>query len=594
MKPARLQKSTKYSHIKNGKINPPKYHFSLKPLTEQKIEDHENNIKKVTLYASKVDIKHSICEHKRVVSPKSTFIQNNDPNIVLIGGKVDYNNDKSYINKSQNIYDSNNRPLSLRTTKTKDKNSNVSPTKESSKKERSVLKAFESLYSSTKDYFVSNDNKVPSRVSLEEIVHAADEVQKSLTNYYKDKTSPKNKSRPATSTTNKQFRKFAVETKQRYVRQTSPKVYPVINQEERRKIEEKLEMLHVNIRNTMDNLSKIENKDEKLQELVNRSNNLSKILKTYSNKINMSINMNNMSNSMAQQSSSQGFNQNNKLSNTFNKIKEENNEVDDVINVLKDNMSNLQVTEENKMKFDTSLNNTNFAYNSNDFVFNQSKDNFHQQNNIHQSMAKSLVNYGPNTSVGFNNQTNENVEFRRSDVFSKSIQEKEEQVKTKEINLNESLVDPRFNKSFPKINVKNVTRDDRFASYDVELPVDYYYKIAKNNEPSPDKEWYIRPHHTESVSKNEKGIADDIMNTKYISYYGQPEKNPRERKREEYLNEVISGLEGNVEKLRFELFTKANKDKEFGKIYSKLEGLKEDAKKEYTSGSILRDLEQPG
>ena len=70
-----------------------------------------------------------------------------------------------------------------------------------------------------------------------------------------------------------------------------------------------------------------------------------------------------------------------------------------------------------------------------------------------------------------------------------------------------------------KVNTHNYIEDERYSAFNVEFPVNYYYELTKEHEPPKNKEWFIRPHHTETFVESNNAIPDDIMNTKYISYY---------------------------------------------------------------------------
>ena len=106
-----------------------------------------------------------------------------------------------------------------------------------------------------------------------------------------------------------------------------------------------------------------------------------------------------------------------------------------------------------------------------------------------------------------------------------------------------------------KVETQNYIEDDRFSSFKVQFPVKYYYQLTKENEPPDNKDWYIRPHHTETFSKSENAIADDILNTKYISYYAPNDNNNTgiSKTRQEILEELISETHNHINS-----FTKSN------------------------------------
>ncbi len=139
-----------------------------------------------------------------------------------------------------------------------------------------------------------------------------------------------------------------------------------------------------------------------------------------------------------------------------------------------------------------------------------------------------------------------------------------------------------------KLNTNSLIQDERFSSYNVEFPIKYYYKVTKENEPPNKKDWYIRPHHIESISKNEKGIADDLLNTKYISYYAPSNiDNNNKTSKQEILEELISETHNHINELQNEMFDKCNKSKSGKKLYQKLENLKEEVKENYIPGKMV-------
>lgn len=133
----------------------------------------------------------------------------------------------------------------------------------------------------------------------------------------------------------------------------------------------------------------------------------------------------------------------------------------------------------------------------------------------------------------------------------------------------------------------NIILDDRFSAFNVEFPVKYYYEVSKENEPPMHKDWYIRPHHTETFSNSKYAIPDDVLNTKYISYYGPPEKPQEEKTRQEMIEELIEETRAHREKLQYEMFQKANNDRAKERLYKELERAKEEALKTYKPGMII-------
>ena len=134
-----------------------------------------------------------------------------------------------------------------------------------------------------------------------------------------------------------------------------------------------------------------------------------------------------------------------------------------------------------------------------------------------------------------------------------------------------------------KVDTKNYIQDERYSAFKVEFPVKYYYELSKELEPKDNKEWYIRPHHTETFVLSDNAIPDDILNTKYISYYATAETK-KQKTRQELLEELIAETRGHIENLQEEIFKKANLDPDGEKIYNKLEELKKEAEKSFIPG----------
>ena len=134
-----------------------------------------------------------------------------------------------------------------------------------------------------------------------------------------------------------------------------------------------------------------------------------------------------------------------------------------------------------------------------------------------------------------------------------------------------------------KVNTKNYIEDERYSSFNVEFPVKYYYELSKEHEPSKNKEWFIRPHHTETFVDSNNAIPDDIMNTKYLSYYA-PAPQKKKKTRQDILEELIMETRAHISELQEDMFKKANLNKEGEELYGKLEDLREEAKKSFIPG----------
>ena len=134
-----------------------------------------------------------------------------------------------------------------------------------------------------------------------------------------------------------------------------------------------------------------------------------------------------------------------------------------------------------------------------------------------------------------------------------------------------------------KVNTQNYIEDERYSAFNVEFPIKYYYELSREHEPPKNKEWFLRPHHTETFVDSKKAIPDDLMNTKYISYYA-PDTTEKKKSRQDVIEELIMETRARINELQEDMFKKSNMDSESEKLYNKLEGLKEEAKKTFKPG----------
>jgi hypothetical protein len=143
-------------------------------------------------------------------------------------------------------------------------------------------------------------------------------------------------------------------------------------------------------------------------------------------------------------------------------------------------------------------------------------------------------------------------------------------------------------------NPLKVIKDDRYSSYNIEYPPQYYFEVIKQNEPLKNKEWFICPHHIESFSNSNKAINDDILNTKYISYYGKPEINQQinNKKREEILDDLINETNNHVINLKNEMYNKSKLNLKNKKKYNELQNLKFEAQKNFIPGKVFEKEEK--
>jgi len=217
--------------------------------------------------------------------------------------------------------------------------------------------------------------------------------------------------------------------------------------------------------------------------------------------------------------------------------------------------------------------------------FNPIQEEVNESAHDHESVQPKFVQsqsgiFNPNL-----NQHTQNIPTQQSRHFDNS----------NKFALSQSMLNyGKEEEEYPKIIPSTIKSDERFTSYDLQMPIKYYYDKVKFQEPSEKKEnnWYLRPHHIESFSKNEKALPDDVLNTKYISYYG-PANIPKPKTSQEELDEIIDKIREKREKLQFDLNTKICRDKNFGKFNKSGEQLESTFKKDYKPGMILDKLGPP-
>ena len=64
--------------------------------------------------------------------------------------------------------------------------------------------------------------------------------------------------------------------------------------------------------------------------------------------------------------------------------------------------------------------------------------------------------------------------------------------------------------------------DDITTSYPLNLPTQYYHDHVKKSLPKKeDGNWYIRPHHIDSLTEHTQSMKGDILNTRFYSHYNK-------------------------------------------------------------------------
>lgn len=272
--------------------------------------------------------------------------------------------------------------------------------------------------------------------------------------------------------------------------------------------------------------------------------------------------------------------------NFYNNNNPINQQKNDLYSISSYNNNQFKSTQARTNNFSGDLNNKYLSNNNSITNFNNNNNNF----------AKQTENsWNPQfTNQNNKNEINENQNNFNSYEHNPHINDTQpSQIINNNYNKEEEERMKIMKEYQDKFIIKNqgAVFDERFTAYDIKMPLEYYHSYAKANEPPKERDWCIRPHHTESIIKNKEVIPDDLMNTKYISYYAEAEKPEPPATRLHLLNEVIGGLQGNIDMLKKKLHQKAVTDKDFKNVYKKLLSLKEEAKNEFVPGKFFEKSE---
>ena len=303
----------------------------------------------------------------------------------------------------------------------------------------------------------------------------------------------------------------------------------------------------------------------------------------YSNKL--SKNTFNLNNSMNKtQMTSQNNNNNNYYNNTQNTLSNYNPMISSTLRSTNSQYNNPNNLNQSGNSFTQSINPsmknsmafTNTFSNTNNINNNNNNYNTLNQTNFNPIKTPTITNY---------NQTNFNP---YQTTYTGSNPLIMELAKSQPVNDMSQTIN---HYPIPAANIKVDTKvpiyDDRFSSYKVEFPAKYYYEVTKENEPPRDKDWYIRPHHTETFVHSDQAIADDVLNTKYISYYGTEDKSNKPKSRQEILEELISETRGKINELQNQMNNNGNNSEKGKELLNRLEDIKKEALKSYKPGQII-------
>ena len=90
--------------------------------------------------------------------------------------------------------------------------------------------------------------------------------------------------------------------------------------------------------------------------------------------------------------------------------------------------------------------------------------------------------------------------------------------------------------------------DDITTAYEAILPPEYYMKQVQKQLPNvDDKQWFIKPHHLESLTNHYRSIKDDFLNTHYYSHYNMSYGKPPQNSDKEF---AIQKLERYIHQLK--------------------------------------------
>ena len=631
----KLQESKKFSHVDKAIINPVQSTFSVKKIVDDNIKKHEKMMKPIVLFPDPVRIYNQQPEKilpgslRRSQEEMKEF-ENSKKNMIVIGQGYD---NKNNVKDNHVIFE-----------KPKEKRFRRKAT--STRTARKTLQKSERFVDALENYFLSTDLKVPPKYDINKILKEyAEELEKSLDSY-ENEISGKKKMKDDISKFLYQTT-FPVRHKKgknyNLIYSKKPKISE-IDYEFRKKIQERLSRLQINLRQIFDNISilkknktkenikQINEQIKKARELTNYVRHLatdvqngeeefknsfqrSKSSKTRKKKesFNKNVSNNSFNNTTSFSRTMNNFNHPNiniadKSTNPQNMSKTnprlENNQLANSSSSIGSNINPMNsFSSENQNRFtnikiNQSQNSTLMTSKQNNYKNNQSFKPIIEESNEDANYNTSKTNnINPNQTLNQTNKsTNQNYFLQSTNTFKK-IKEKEnpksktvikarpnsvKPIKQKQNNNNTnvitiSLAEPAYFQKKPlksqdfrgttsinlsnpkssdiltqsrvinnidqtinhvpmkaeemKVNTQNYIEDERYSAFNVEFPIKYYYELSREHEPPKSKEWFLRPHHTETFVESKKAIPDDIMNTKYISYYA-PDTTSKQKTRQ--------------------------------------------------------------
>jgi hypothetical protein len=266
------KESKKYSHIANGKINPPQSSFSIKQQVEESKDNHNKEMGKFILTAKKITIKHNEPEpilpgklRRKVEESKSNInVFNPKESMMIIG--------EGFKSKHNHI---DNHVIYRRPKENKYERKSVS-----SRKARKTLMVSEKLFGAVDDFFTSNEMKIPSKNQINDIVKYSQDMEKSLNSFNTDLMKSQTKSNTMNERYEDPFRK-SLQSKKGLIKPKAKKIYPEIDDNYKRTVMEKMSRLQIELRQIFDNITQIKETsgDEiKINEMINKAKELTGLI----------------------------------------------------------------------------------------------------------------------------------------------------------------------------------------------------------------------------------------------------------------------------------------------------------------------------
>lgn len=504
--------TNKFSHKVYGKIMPKKSSYSIKPIKEKIETENELEYKKIILFSHKVNINNDSFISNEKMGIKMKNLEN--PMIInhyysdLQKKKIKNVN----INKSQKniLFDS---PIKIEDGKKIIKN-----------EYKVLLKDSEFLYKNTKSFIENLENKLPQNLNIENLL---DKLQLIYSNLDNLKIKKINDNRTHSYSANKRNRDI---------------VDYDFDFEFKKKIEEKLEYLHISLRGLYNKLNLISKTSSYEKDYENEN----QILK-------------------------------------YNKeISELKKRIEDLIELYKFLSSKIK----NDYKKNKPKNENSKIDSYGNSCFPQLINSIGISSSIPTINDKLILTEKDNKNLRDKNKDSIGVSF--NDINNKTIKEENNQLKTfsdKKEELNISMLQEN---NYGNLNITNFIKDGLYSSYDVELPLSHYYKIVKREEPKND-DWFIRSHHIETITNNNKSKGDDILNSKYISYYKSLDKN-NEMNKIGIIDEILTNIDLQLSKLKGTFDNKLNYDNNIKSQIEDLEIYKENLKRDYKEGDYFKAI----